>query len=172
MVEVAVGDAFLCVVMFSMVWFMAWLDEVPRQCDGRLQEGQKAPEAGDCQPFHDGVNEVESRVVRCGGKKETTVQLERNTNKIPLLFTQCLRRDTILHWVRGKHRLHSSIKIKEISMLSSFVWFPELRAEMLDKKSMWGFATANVGVQDCNPRQKRKEILRAWTVDPKHFCTM
>jgi len=55
-------------------------------------------------------------------------------------------------------------------MLSSFVWFPELRAEMLDKQSMWGFATANVGVQDRNPVQKRVENLRAWTADLKHFC--
>ena len=99
MVQVAVGDAFLCVVMFSMVWFMAWFDEVPRQCDGRLQEGQKAPEAGDCQPFHDGVNDIENRVVRYGGRRGTTVQLEKNTDEIPLLFTQCLCRDDPSHWV-------------------------------------------------------------------------
>ena len=52
--------------------------------------------------------------------------------------------------------VHSSIKIKEIPMLSLFVWFPELRAEMLDEKSMWGSATANVVVTVRNPVQKRK----------------
>jgi hypothetical protein len=65
--------------------------------------------------------------------------------------------------------MHPSIKIKEMSMQSSF---PKLRAEMLDEKSMWGFSTANVGAQDCNPVRNRKEDLRAWTVDPKHLCTV
>ena len=46
----------------------------------------------------------------------------------------------------------SSIKIKEISMLSSF---PKLRAEMFARKMMWGLPAANVDVQNRNPRQRR-----------------
>lgn len=64
----------------------------------------------------------------------------------------------------------ASMKIKEMPMQCSIDLFPKLRAEMLDKKRMWRFATANAGIQDRNPVHKRKEILRAWTVDPKHFC--
>jgi hypothetical protein len=57
-------------------------------------------------------------------------------------------------------------------MLSSFMWLPELRAEMLVNQGMWGFTTANVGVQDRNPVRKRKENLRVWTVDLKHLRTV
>ena len=53
MVQFTTGDACLCVM-----WF-----EVVRCCNGRLQEGQKAQEAGGCQLFHDDVNEIGNRVV-------------------------------------------------------------------------------------------------------------
>ena len=65
--------------------------------------------------------------------------------------------------------MHSSIKIEEISMQSSF---PKLRAEVFDKMRMRGLATANVDVQDRNLLQRRRVIQRAWTVDPKHFRTV
>lgn len=65
--------------------------------------------------------------------------------------------------------MQSSIKIKEISMQSSF---PELCAEVFGKKRMWGLAAANVDVQDCNSLERQKVVLRAWPEDPKHFCTV
>ena len=40
-----------------------WFEEVPRCCDCRLQEGQKAQEAGGSQLFNDDVNEIGNRVV-------------------------------------------------------------------------------------------------------------
>lgn len=57
MVQSAIGDACLCVM---------WFDYYPRCSDCRLQEGQKAQEAGGRQLFHDDVNELDNKVVRYG----------------------------------------------------------------------------------------------------------
>lgn len=65
--------------------------------------------------------------------------------------------------------MHQSIKVKELSIQSSF---PKLRAEALGKKRKWGLVPANVNVQDRNLLQRRRVVLRVWTVDPKHFRTV
>lgn len=69
-----------------------WFGYHQRCSDCRLQEGQKAQEAGGRQLFHDDVNEIDNRVVKYGETGRIVVQLGRNTDEIPLLPTRCLRR--------------------------------------------------------------------------------
>ena len=59
MVQSAIGDACLCVM---------WFEYHVRCCDCRLQEGQKAQEAGSRQLFHGDVSAIDNRVV---GYEET-----------------------------------------------------------------------------------------------------
>jgi hypothetical protein len=94
---------------------------------------------------------MEDEVVTVGmgeAREKRQYSLRETTDKIPLLSTQRLCVTQVCIGFEGNTHAFS-IKIKEISMQSSFVQFPKLRAEMFGKKRMWGARNSQCRCPEC-----------------------